>query len=204
MRDFRDLEVWRKAHEVTLAVYQMTRIFPREEVYGLTAQMRRSAASVCANIAEGCGRRGGRELARFLQIAAGSASELEYHLLLAADLKLVDGAAHGTSRRGRRPPVSGFWQPSLCSSIRTGIVVLLVCQRCGGRPVADKRRTSNSGLAVSRELARGTASSVARWLPSGGRRQTARETATVADGRRRHERANAGSVHRDTRFERSG
>jgi len=95
VRDFRELEVWCKAHEVTLAVYRMTRMFPREEAYGLTAQMRRSAASICANTAEGCGRRGGRELARFLQIAAGSASELEYHLLLAADLKLVDGAAHG-------------------------------------------------------------------------------------------------------------
>jgi len=93
VRDFRELQVWRKAHEVTLAVYHVTRSFPKEELYGLTSQMRRSAASVCANIAEGCGRRGGRELARYLQIAAGSASELEYHLLLAADLKLIDRTA---------------------------------------------------------------------------------------------------------------
>lgn len=85
--------MWRKAHEVTLAVYQVTRSFPNEELYGLPSQMRRSAASVCANIAEGCGRHGGRELARYLQIAAGSASELEYHLLLATDLELIDRTA---------------------------------------------------------------------------------------------------------------
>ena len=75
-----------KAHEFTLAVYNATREFPREELYGLTSQMRRSAASIGANIAEGCGRRSDGEFARFLQIARGSASEVEYHLLLARDL----------------------------------------------------------------------------------------------------------------------
>lgn len=87
MEDFKDLRVWTKAHELTLAIYEKTRCFPKEEMYGLTSQMRRSAASVGANIAEGCGRRSDGEMRRFLQIARGSASELEYHLLLAKDLQ---------------------------------------------------------------------------------------------------------------------
>ncbi len=87
MQDFRKLVVWKKGHELTLKTYSLTAGFPREEVYGLTSQMRRAAASIPANIAEGCGRGGNAELARFLQIALGSASELEYHLLLAHDLK---------------------------------------------------------------------------------------------------------------------
>ena len=70
MKDFKELRVWSKAHELTVLVYKLTRAFPRDEVYGLTSQVRRSAASVGANIAEGC----------------GSASETEYHLLLAKDL----------------------------------------------------------------------------------------------------------------------
>jgi four helix bundle protein len=89
MRDFKTLKVWEKAHQLTLAVYQATVAFPKDERYGLTSQLRRSASSVPANIAEGCGRDGDAELARFLQIAMGSASELEYHLLLAQDLKLL-------------------------------------------------------------------------------------------------------------------
>ena len=90
MRDFRKLKVWPKAHELTLAVYKATRDFPKEELYGLTSQIRRSCESIPANIAEGCGRSGGAELARFLNIALGSASELEYHLLLSRDLGLLD------------------------------------------------------------------------------------------------------------------
>jgi four helix bundle protein len=86
MKGFKELKVWQKAHAMTLAVYDMTRTFPREELYGLTSQLRRSAASVGANIAEGCGRRSDGEIARFLQIARGSASEIEYHILLARDL----------------------------------------------------------------------------------------------------------------------
>ncbi len=89
MKDFKDLKVWVKAHEATLAIYQSTGGFPREEIYGLTSQMRRAAVSVAANIAEGCGRRSDAELHRFLQIARGSASELEYHLLLARDLRFI-------------------------------------------------------------------------------------------------------------------
>jgi four helix bundle protein len=90
MKDFRDLKVWRKAHLLTLAIYKATRSFPREETYGITSQMRRSAASIAANIAEGCGKRGNAEFQRFLGIAAGSASELEYHVLLAHDLGLLN------------------------------------------------------------------------------------------------------------------
>lgn len=90
MKGFRSLKVWVKAHEVTLAVYELTRRFPKEELFGLTSQLRRSAASVGANIAEGCGRRSDGEMCRFLQIARGSASELEYHLLLAHDLHMLE------------------------------------------------------------------------------------------------------------------
>ena len=86
MRNFRALKVWKKSHWLVLAVYNATGTFPREETYGLTAQLRRSCASIPANIAEGCGRSGEGELVRFMVIAMGSASELDYHLLLARDL----------------------------------------------------------------------------------------------------------------------
>ena len=92
MRDFRELKVWEKSHHLALAAYKSTGKFPKDEVYGLTSQIRRSCASIPANIAEGCGRSGEAELARFLQIAMGSASELEYHLLLSRDLGLMNVA----------------------------------------------------------------------------------------------------------------
>jgi four helix bundle protein len=78
MQDFHDLKVWGKAHQLTLDVYKITCDFPKNELYGLISQMRKSSASFPTNIAEGCGRNGGPELARFLQIALGSASEIEY------------------------------------------------------------------------------------------------------------------------------
>ena len=89
MEDFKDLKVWVKAYQLTLAVYQSTRAFPRDEVYGLTSQLRRASASIGANIAEGCGRRSDAEMKRFCQIARGSASEVEYHLILAKDLQFL-------------------------------------------------------------------------------------------------------------------
>ena len=89
MQFFRNIKVWEKAHALTLDVYQISQLFPREEMYGLTSQMRRSSASIGANIAEGCCRKGDAEMSRFMQISIGSASELEYHLLLARDLKMV-------------------------------------------------------------------------------------------------------------------
>jgi four helix bundle protein len=86
MRDFHGLIVWQKAHALTVKVYQLTKRFPDDERFGLTSQVRRSAASIGANLAEGCGRGGEQEFARFVQIAMGSASEVKYHLLLAKDL----------------------------------------------------------------------------------------------------------------------
>jgi len=95
VQDFRELKVWQKAHALTLAVYQATKSFPREELYGWTGQLRRSCASIPANLAEGCGRVGNAELARFCGIGMGSASELGYYLLLARDLKLLKSVEHG-------------------------------------------------------------------------------------------------------------
>ena len=90
MKDFHELKVWQKAHQLTLAVYRATAAFPREELYGLTSQLRRACSSIAANLAEGCGRNGDAEFARFCSMAMGSASELEYHLLLAKDLQLIN------------------------------------------------------------------------------------------------------------------
>jgi len=94
MKNFRDLHVWGKSHALTLTCYNTTNQFPRHELYGLTSQIRRCAASISANIAEGCGKRSNAEFQRFLTIAAGSASELEYHFLLARDLGLLPVDTH--------------------------------------------------------------------------------------------------------------
>ncbi len=91
MQNFRELIVWQKAHSLALALYKATEGFPKSELYGLTSQIRRAGASIPANIAEGCGRGGRPELAQFVQISVGSASELEYHLLLARDLQFLAG-----------------------------------------------------------------------------------------------------------------
>lgn len=89
MKDFRSLQVWQEAHEFVLSLYSATKAFPRDEQYGLTSQIRRAAVSIPSNIAEGCGRAGDAELARFCQIAMGSASEVEYQLFLAKDLEYL-------------------------------------------------------------------------------------------------------------------
>lgn len=89
MRNFKELIVWQKAHKLTLAIYKITATFPREEMYGLTSQMRRSSSSIPTNIAEGCGRISDADFARFLSIAMGSASELQYQLLLVNDLNFI-------------------------------------------------------------------------------------------------------------------
>ena len=86
MRNYRDLQVWKNAHDLTLELKRVSQRFPREELYGITGQRRRAAVSIGANLAEGCGRRTSSELARFVRIALGSASELDYHLLLSHDL----------------------------------------------------------------------------------------------------------------------
>ena len=84
---------WQHAHQLTLAVYEVSQRWPKEERYGLTAQARRAAASVAANIAEGAAREGSREFRRFLNIALGSLGELQFHLRLARDLKMLDEAS---------------------------------------------------------------------------------------------------------------
>ena len=94
MKDFRDLKVWQKAHELALTVYRATSSFPGDERFALSLQLRRSAVSVSANIAEGCGRSGDREFARFLQISLGSASEVQSLLLLARDLGFLEVQLH--------------------------------------------------------------------------------------------------------------
>src|SRR5438067_6739518 len=94
VQDFRKLAVWSKAHELVLAVYEASASLPRDERYGLTSQIRRAAGSIPANIAEGCGRGSNADLTRFLQMAMGSASELEYHLLLSRDLRLLTNATY--------------------------------------------------------------------------------------------------------------
>ena len=86
MQSFRNLNVWHKAHELTLRIYSLTRGFPQDERFGLTSQLRRACASICANLAEGCCRNSDRDFARFVDIAMGSGSEVEYFLLLARDL----------------------------------------------------------------------------------------------------------------------
>jgi len=89
MSDFKKLNVSRKAHELTLELYRATETFPRTEIFGLTSQIKRAASSINANLAEGCARGSDRELLRFINIALGSASELEYHLMLARDLSFI-------------------------------------------------------------------------------------------------------------------
>jgi len=89
MKKFRDLKVWEHAHQLTLEVYKVTNAFPKDELYGLTSQIRRACSSIPTNIAEGCGKDGDAEFNRFLQIAMGSSSELEYELQLAKDLKYL-------------------------------------------------------------------------------------------------------------------
>ena len=86
MRDFKKIQVWQKAHNFVLTMYKATENFPREELFGLTSQIRRATASIPTNIAEGAGRETQKEFSRFIHVAAGSASEVEYQLLLAHDL----------------------------------------------------------------------------------------------------------------------
>lgn len=85
-RTFRDLLVWRKAHQFVLAVYAFTTVFPKQEIYGLSIQMRRSAVSIAANIAEGFRKRGKADKARFMNMAEGSIEEMRYYLILSQDL----------------------------------------------------------------------------------------------------------------------
>jgi len=90
LKDFRKLIVWEKAHYLTLEIYKITNKFPKDEIYGITNQLRRACTSIPTNIAEGCGRDSSKDFARFLQIAFGSANEVEYLILLSSDLKYIE------------------------------------------------------------------------------------------------------------------
>ncbi|HSB02086.1 MAG TPA: four helix bundle protein [Anaerolineales bacterium] len=98
MKDFRSLKVWEKAHALTLATYKLTEQFPKQELYSLTSQVQRAAVSIPANIAEGCGKDSDSELKRYFSIAMGSASELEYLLLLARDLGYLQGSNYQSAQ----------------------------------------------------------------------------------------------------------
>ncbi len=89
MRNFRELQIWQKSHQFTLKTYLFTKNYPKEELFGLTSQMRRSSASIPTNIAEGCGRNTNPDFKRFLVIASGSSAELEYQLILSKDLDYI-------------------------------------------------------------------------------------------------------------------
>lgn len=95
MKDYREIKAWQRSHALTLAIYESTKRFPKDEMFGLTSQMRRAAASIPANIAEGCGRDGEAELKRFLSIALGSACELDYFIQLATDLGYLSSDQSG-------------------------------------------------------------------------------------------------------------
>ena len=89
MKDYREILVWQRSHALTLEIYRFTTRFPKEEMFGLTSQMRRAAASIPANISEGCGRDGDAELKRFMGISLGSACELDYFIQLSGDLGYI-------------------------------------------------------------------------------------------------------------------
>lgn len=90
MRDFKKYDVWKISHELALEIYLITKIYPKEELYGITSQIRRASVSIPTNISEGCGRKTDNEFARFIHIATGSANEVEYLLLLSFDLKFIE------------------------------------------------------------------------------------------------------------------
>lgn len=94
MQNYQNLKVWIKSHEITLKIYKLTKGFPKEELYSLANQLRRSSFSIPANIAEGCGKSSNKDFGRFLIIALGSANETEYFLLLAKDLGYLPAEDH--------------------------------------------------------------------------------------------------------------
>ncbi|MFI0425358.1 MAG: four helix bundle protein [Flavobacterium sp.] len=90
MRDFKKYDIWQLSHELTLEVYKITSIFPKEELFGITSQLRRATSSIPTNISEGCGRNSDKEFNQFLNIALGSALETEYLLILSKDLNYLN------------------------------------------------------------------------------------------------------------------
>lgn len=136
MQSFHELRVWKAAHALALAVYKDTAPFPREEIYGLTAQMRRAASSVAANLAEGCARDGDAEFRRFCIIARGSASELGYHILLAKDLGYLPDERYSARAQ----------ETADVKRMLAGLVQKLTAGSAGVERKADGgKRTANSG-----------------------------------------------------------
>lgn len=90
MRNYKNFLVWQKSHQLTLDIYKTTVSFPKDEIFGLISQMKRSSSSIPTNIAEGCGRNSDKDFCRFLYIAFGSANELEYQILLSIDLSFIN------------------------------------------------------------------------------------------------------------------
>ncbi len=99
MQNYKDLRVWQRSHELVLVIYTYSKTFPKEEIYTLTSQLRRSATSIPCNIAEGCGKFTPADFANFLQIALGSANEAEYLLILAKDLEYLSLEHHAAVAR---------------------------------------------------------------------------------------------------------
>lgn len=99
-QDFKQLPVWRKSHELTLAIYRASAEFPFEEIYGLTGQLRRAAATIPTQVAGGFGRQNSADFARALSVAMGAANEVEYLLLLARDLGWLNDTSYGILSRG--------------------------------------------------------------------------------------------------------
>ncbi|MFT6845558.1 MAG: four helix bundle protein [Flavobacteriales bacterium] len=98
MRNYKELKVWEKAHKLTLTIYEVTKNFPSEEKFGITSQIRRAASAVPTNIAEGCGFNSDKQFARFMTIALGSATEVEYLIFLAFELNFLTETEHETLR----------------------------------------------------------------------------------------------------------
>ena len=94
MRDFHDLLIWQRSHQLTIEIYRISQSFPNGELFGLISQIRRAVSSIPINIAEGCGRSSNKDFSHFLQIAIGSATELEYELLLAHELHYIEDSEY--------------------------------------------------------------------------------------------------------------
>ena len=90
MRDYKKLFIWERSHKLAVDVYNLSKSFPKEELYGMTSQIRRAVISIPTNIVEGCGRKTDKDFSRFLSIAAGSASETEYLIILSTELSFID------------------------------------------------------------------------------------------------------------------
>ena len=90
MQDYKKIQVWQRSHQLVLEMYEITNRFPKEELFGLVSQIKRSASSIPANIAEGCGRNSNKDFAHFLNISLGSLNEVTYFVLLAKDLKYIN------------------------------------------------------------------------------------------------------------------